>query len=99
MKVVVFTDVHGSLNSLKAFMGLEDFKTADKLIFLGDVSLGCSRVDECINLLKNIDCICLLGNNDGYVKVVQDECNGFKIIEMNNSTVIREYPFGLIFYE
>lgn len=39
----------------------------------------------------------LKGNNDGYVKVVQDECNGFKIIEMNNSTVIREYPFGLIF--
>ena len=41
----------------------------------------------------------LKGNNDGYVKVVQDECNGFKIIEMNNSTVIREYPFGLIFHE
>ena len=41
----------------------------------------------------------LKGNNDGYVKVVQDECNGFKIIEMNNSTVIREYPFNLIFHE
>ena len=41
----------------------------------------------------------LKGNNDGYVKVVQDEYNGFKIIEMNNSTVIREYPFGLIFHE
>ena len=41
----------------------------------------------------------LKGNNDGYVKVVQDECNGFKIIEMNNSTVLREYPFNLIFHE
>lgn len=67
MKVVVFTDVHGSLNSLKAFMDLEDFKTADKIVFLGDVSLGCSRANECIDLLKTIDCVCLLGNNDGYV--------------------------------
>ena len=41
----------------------------------------------------------LKGNNDGYVTVGQDECNGFKIIEMNNSTVIREYPFNLIFHD
>lgn len=41
----------------------------------------------------------LKGSNDGYVKVIQDGCNGFKIVEMNNSTVIREYSFNLIFHE
>lgn len=41
----------------------------------------------------------LKGSNDGYVKVIQDGCNGFKIVEMNNSTVIREYSFNLIFHK
>lgn len=67
MKIVVFTDVHGSLNSLKQLFSLEDFVTADKKIFLGDVFFGCSRPNECVDLLKNSDCICLLGNNDFYI--------------------------------
>ncbi len=40
----------------------------------------------------------LKGSNDGYVKVVQDGNNGFKIVIMNNSRVIREFPFNLIFH-
>ena len=67
MKIVVFTDLHGSFNSLKSLVNCEDFKTADKIIFLGDVVVGCSRSNECIDYLKKLDCICLLGNNDSYV--------------------------------
>lgn len=67
MKILVFTDLHGSLNSLKALMNTVDYKTADKIIFLGDVAIGCSRPNECIELLKEMKCICLLGNNDSYV--------------------------------
>ena len=67
MKILVFTDVHGSFNSLINLTKTKDFKTADKVIFLGDVCIGCSRPNKCIDLLKNLDCVCLLGNNDSYV--------------------------------
>ena len=67
MKILVFSDLHGSLNALKALMNTNDYITADKVIFLGDIVVGCSRPNECIELLKKLDCICLLGNNDSYI--------------------------------
>ena len=67
MKILVFSDVHGSLNCLRALMETEDYKSADKLIFLGDIVMGCSRPNECIELIKEMNCICLLGNNDDYI--------------------------------
>lgn len=66
MKILAFTDIHGNLNSLKALLQTEDFASADKVIFLGDVMFGCSRPDECINLLKARNIVCLVGNNDYY---------------------------------
>ena len=48
MKILVFSDVHGNLNALNALIETKDFKTADKIIFLGDVVFGASRPNECI---------------------------------------------------
>ena len=67
MKILVFSDVHGSLNSLKALEQTADFATADKVIFLGDVAFGCSRPNECIELINKWNCKCILGNNDFYI--------------------------------
>ena len=67
MKILVFSDVHGCLNSLKALSQTQDWKEADKKIFLGDVCIGCSRPNECIELLNGLDCIKIIGNNDVYV--------------------------------
>ncbi len=67
MKILVFTDLHGNLNALNALIETEDFMSADERIFLGDVCIGFSRLNECIELLKNFDCIKILGNNDAYV--------------------------------
>jgi len=88
MKILVFTDLHGSLNSLKSLINTDDYKTADKIIFLGDVAIGCSRPNECIELLKKMNCICLLGNNDSYVvdhipQVDFDEFSSDKIEMIN----------------
>lgn len=80
MKIVVFSDVHGSLSSLQAAFSAEDFKSADKKIFLGDVCIGCGRPDECIEFLRKSDTICLLGNNDLYV------CGKIPLVEVNKST-------------
>lgn len=67
MKILVFSDVHGSLNSLIALEQTNDFATADKIIFLGDVTFGCSRPNECIELISKWNCESVLGNNDSYI--------------------------------
>lgn len=68
MKILVFTDVHGNFNALNELTNTEDFKSADKIIFLGDVVIGMIRPNECTELLNNLKNIeCLLGNNDSYV--------------------------------
>ena len=67
MKILVFSDIHGSLNSLKALVKTQDWECADKRIFLGDVCIGCSSPNECIKLLDQLDCVKIVGNNDLYV--------------------------------
>ena len=67
MRILVFSDIHGSLNSLKALVETQDWKCADKRIFLGDVCIGCSRPNKCIELLNQLDCVKIVGNNDLYV--------------------------------
>lgn len=67
MKILVFSDLHGNLNSLNALLKTEDYREADKTIFLGDVTFGCSRANDCITLLDNENITCILGNNDRYI--------------------------------
>ena len=67
MKILVFADVHGSLSALEELKKTNDFQNADIKIFLGDVLIGCSRPNECIEFLKNNNCISILGNNDFYI--------------------------------
>ena len=66
MRILVFGDVHGSYNSLKELVNTKDFKSADKVIFLGDIVMGASRVNECIELINDTCCECIVGNNDVY---------------------------------
>ena len=67
MKILVFSDVHGNLSALKALLETTECKTADKVIFLGDACIGCSRPNECIELIDKLDCEKIVGNNDLYV--------------------------------
>lgn len=67
MKILVFADVHGCYNSLCALEKTDDFKNADKIVFLGDVLFGYSRPNECIDFLRKNNCYCIIGNNDSYV--------------------------------
>jgi len=67
MKILVFTDIHGGYNALKALTTTDDFKTSDKVIFLGDVVFGASRPNECIELLTKYNIDCIVGNNDAYI--------------------------------
>lgn len=67
MKILVFSDVHGNLNSLNALIKTKDWQNADRKIFLGDACVGFSRPNECVALLKSLDCDKIMGNNDFYI--------------------------------
>lgn len=67
MKILVFADLHGNLCGLNALLETNDYKSADKTIFLGDIAFGCSRPNECITLLNKENITCILGNNDRYI--------------------------------
>lgn len=109
MKVLVFSDLHGSLNCLKAIINSEDFKTADKVIFLGDVVFGASRPNECIELLDIHNISCIVGNNDAYCfdKIPKADICTFskgKLTQLewmkntttqNNKDIMRNWPKSL----
>lgn len=68
MKVLVFSDVHGNLESLKAILNIIDNNNYDKVIFLGDLVDFGPNPNECIDLLKkHKDIIYLYGNHELYL--------------------------------
>lgn len=81
MKILVFADIHGNLNALNAIMQTPDYLEADKKIFLGDVTFGCSRVEECIDILKTENIECLIGNNDSYISDHIPDCDWLEFQE------------------
>lgn len=96
MKLLVFGDIHGNIIALEKV--LSSYKDeVDKIVSHGDVVNYGPWSDECVQLLEDIDCICLKGNHEdlflmglylGDNKLVQDffkatypNFNHFKIIE------------------
>ena len=67
MKIIVFQDIHGNIDVLNKLCETEDYKTADVKIFLGDiVGLGPEN-KECVDKLKTMDSINLMGNHDYWI--------------------------------
>ena len=66
MKILIFSDIHGNKYALEALKNTEDYKTADRRIFLGDLVSFCAYPNECIDVLKNLDVEILMGNHDIY---------------------------------
>lgn len=67
MKICVFTDIHGNLESLNLLMQTNDFKTSDLKICLGDAVVMGPYPNECCEALLKNDCIWLMGNHDCYI--------------------------------
>jgi len=67
MKICVFTDIHGNLDSLHLLMQTNDFKTADLKICLGDAVVMGPYPNECCEALLKNNCVWLMGNHDSYI--------------------------------
>lgn len=67
MKIIVFSDVHGNIESLNLLSLTNDYKTSDMKIFLGDAVIIGESPNECCEFLINQNCGWLLGNHDSYI--------------------------------
>lgn len=65
MRLLVLSDIHGNYEALKSL--LPYIKEVDKVLCLGDiVGYGCA-VNECIDLARTYNFVCIRGNHEQYV--------------------------------
>lgn len=65
MRYLIFGDVHGNLPALEKMLMVE-MNNYEVLICHGDVVGYGPWSNECVDLLKNVNCICLQGNHEEY---------------------------------
>ncbi|WP_446897327.1 metallophosphoesterase family protein [Clostridium sp. LBM24168] len=62
MKYIVMSDIHGNLEALTEIMKLSKDILPDKFIILGDIVGYMCNPNECIDMVRNFDCV--MGNHD-----------------------------------
>jgi putative phosphoesterase len=64
MRIALISDTHGNFPALKA--ALDDIRTqgADQVIFLGDAATLGPQPRETLEMLRALNCVCILGNHD-----------------------------------
>ena len=65
MRIVVISDIHANYEALKVLV--PHFRNADKILCLGDIIGYSCAVNECIDILREFDCVCIQGNHDRYL--------------------------------
>ena len=66
-KIGFFRDVHGNLEALTAILARLDKLSCDLLVCLGDVVGYGANPAECIQIIRERDIPCVMGNHDEYV--------------------------------
>lgn len=62
MRYIIMSDIHGNLEALTEIMKVSKNVFPDKFIVLGDIVGYMCNPNECIDIVKNFDCI--MGNHD-----------------------------------
>jgi putative phosphoesterase len=66
MKYLIFSDIHGNHHVLNSLKNAVNYFKPDSILFLGDVFGYYYGFKRCIEFLKEIDAICIMGNHDNY---------------------------------
>lgn len=64
MKVALISDIHGNLPALESVLKDIRAEGVDQIIFLGDAATLGPQPKETLDLLRALDCICIMGNHD-----------------------------------
>lgn len=65
MRIVVISDIHANYEALKVLV--PHFRSSDKILCLGDIIGYSCAVNECIDILREFECVCIQGNHDRYL--------------------------------
>ena len=66
MKILFFSDAHGNQFTFRKLIQQIQKKNIDLVVFGGDIFGYYYGQKEIISILKNLNCICLMGNHDRY---------------------------------
>lgn len=109
MKIGLISDIHGNLEALEAALGyLSKKEKVDQIIVLGDIVGYMANPNECVQLVKNYDCI--QGNHDCTVVYEEDldwfnpvakEALLWTINELTdeNKNILKDFPLTRIYKE
>ncbi|MCK4437397.1 metallophosphoesterase family protein [bacterium] len=64
MRFALFADIHGNLEAFQAVLGALREERIDSYICLGDIVGYGANPGECIELVKDLDCVTIAGNHD-----------------------------------
>lgn len=64
MRYAVLSDIHGNLEALQAVLRTPGLTSADRILCLGDIVGYGANPQECIDLLRQREAICIAGNHD-----------------------------------
>ncbi len=67
MRTVVFSDVHGNLVALDAFLKALSYEPYDRLVFLGDAAATGPEPHRVLARLRSKDPVCVMGNTDEWL--------------------------------
>src|SRR3989442_1365661 len=79
MRVALVSDMHGNAVALRAALADVERHDVDLIVSLGDVAQGGPQPLECVELLRELGCPCILGNADDFLltlkagRLVEDE--------------------------
>lgn len=62
MKYAIISDIHSNLEALESV--LNEIKNVEKIICLGDIVGYGANPNECCEIIKNLNCISIVGNHD-----------------------------------
>lgn len=73
MKYLILSDIHANLPAFEAV--IKDADQYDKVLFLGDLANFGPNPAECVELLRKLNSICIMGNHDS--EIASDEPKHF----------------------
>jgi len=67
MRIALISDLHGNEVALRAVLADAARAGADRIICLGDVATLGPRPHEVLALLRDLGCLCIIGNHDAFM--------------------------------
>jgi len=67
MKIALISDVHGHHTALRAVLDDIEREGVSEIVFLGDLATLGPQPRETVQLLRSLNCPCIMGNHDEFM--------------------------------